>query len=1147
MNEPSLKHPGRWIWLILLVPVAIGLMRLRFEVDVLSLLPADIEAVQGLKLYQEHFANARELLITLESPEAEVTEKAAADVAAALRVRTNLVETVTWRPPWLEHPEQAAELMGFLWLNQPPEALRALAERLAPENLPALLAEARDQLSASLSPGDIARLSYDPFGFTVLPENVAGAAPSFMDTGGGFSSPDGTFRTLFVRARGDLPTYRECEPWLHAVSAVVAGTLPSGSAGNVRVGYTGRPAFVTEVATGMERDIKLSVGGTAIIIAILFWLAHRRLKPMFWLLTLLAAVLGATLALGGLVFSAINVVSMGFAAILLGLAVDYAVVHYQEALAHPRLTIPQIRHAIAPSILWAAVTTIAAFLVLNLGGLPGLAQLGTLVGLGVALAALIMIFEFLPPLFPGRSGYGGAGRQPAVPLTTSRTTQDLADWQSAILQTDSLRYRSASSGTPRALLLPPLGAAVITALLILGSLTVLFFGLPGIDPTAKPLRPRNSPAYSTLERVQAQLTREGDPLWLLVGGRSEQELANRLAVVQTALETVTSNQLLAGFTLPATLWPNPAVQSANCATALRLADQSNALHQAASAAGFNERALALADGVLSTWRRAAATPAVFWPTNDMSRWLFEKFTARSPTNLLALGLVTLPGAGTNALDASSLEKLRAQFPRDDVWLSGWQLLGTSIYSRVKSNFALVVGSMVGLVLLSLWAAFRRPAEIVLSIGVLTLSGLCLLAVMRLAGWSWNLLNLMAVPLILGTGVDYGIFTQLALKRHGGDLGVAYQSVGRALLLCGGTAIAGFGSLAFSSNAGMASLGAVCAVGIAFNMLIGVFLLPRWWQALAARSGKNAVPDGPSVFYQAFVWRLGLALVRVVPHGFARRLGRALAGLYWRFARRRREIVIQNLAPALNGNIAQAQLIARRLFRNFLIKIVDLLRYEAGLSIAPDLGVARGWEHFLAARARYRGVLLLTPHLGNWEFGAPFLLREQVDLRVVTLDEPGGGFTRLRETARARSNIETVVIGNDPFAFVDIIRRLEEGATVALLVDRPPRSSAVNVNLFGRPYAFSVAAAELARACGCALVPVYVVWTGSDYAGQLMPPIEYDQQALRDRRERQALTQRIADAFAPVLRQHLEQWYHFVPVWNPEEPDPSRKGKGIIEH
>ena len=72
---------------------------------------------------------------------------------------------------------------------------------------------------------------------------------------------------------------------------------------------------------------------------------------MLWLLALLLLILAATLALGGLVLGTISVVSLGFAAVLLGLAVDYAVVHYQEALAHPQLTVPEIRRAIAPSIL----------------------------------------------------------------------------------------------------------------------------------------------------------------------------------------------------------------------------------------------------------------------------------------------------------------------------------------------------------------------------------------------------------------------------------------------------------------------------------------------------------------------------------------------------------------------------------------------------------------------------------------------------------------------------------------------------------------------------------------------------------------------------------------------------------------------------
>jgi len=123
-----------------------------------------------------------------------------------------------------------------------------------------------------------------------------------------------------------------------------------------------------------------------------------------------------------------------------------------------------------------------------------------------------------------------------------------------------------------------------------------------------------------------------------------------------------------------------------------------------------------------------------------------------------------------------------------------------------------------------------------------------------------------------------------------------------------------------------------------------------------------------------------------------------------------------------------------------------------------------------------------------------------------------------------------VIGDDPFAFVEIIRRLEAGATVALLVDRPPPRTALTVELFGRPFAASVGAAELARASGCVLLPVYLPRANNAYAAHVLPAIPYDRAALRDRQARQQLTQQIMRAFEPVIRQHLDQWYHFVPIW-----------------
>ena len=169
----------RWWWLLLLVPIIAGLARLHFDVEMLDLLPANVPAVQGLKIYQQHFTNARELIVTVNAPDREAAEHAAKSIAENLQRATNLVADVTWQPPWLEHPEQTAELIAYLWLNQPPEQFAQLAAQLSETNLANVLAATRDQLATTLSPNEIAQLSYDPFGLTRLPENVAGTVSGF--------------------------------------------------------------------------------------------------------------------------------------------------------------------------------------------------------------------------------------------------------------------------------------------------------------------------------------------------------------------------------------------------------------------------------------------------------------------------------------------------------------------------------------------------------------------------------------------------------------------------------------------------------------------------------------------------------------------------------------------------------------------------------------------------------------------------------------------------------------------------------------------------------------------------------------------------------------------------------------------------------
>ncbi|MBI2924195.1 MAG: MMPL family transporter [Verrucomicrobia bacterium] len=861
-----MKPSSRWLWLLLLLPLAAGVARLRFNVEVLDLLPGELPAVQGLKLYNQNFANARELLITVHAPDAEAAEHAARNIAESLRHEAELIASVTWQPPWLEQPGEAAELFAFLWLNQPPEIFGALTNRLAGPSLAATLDAARERLATSLSPEDIGRLGYDPLELTRLPAAVAGAAPGFAPAQDFFASAGGTFRVIFVKAWSDLASYRECLAWLQgikaAVEAIRAGyQVPE----DVAISYTGRPAFVAEISSGMEHDITSSVAGTAGIIALLFWWAHRRFQPLLWLLALLVGILGCTLALGGLLFGTLSVMSVGFAAILLGLAVDYGMVLYQEALSAPGATPAAVRRELAPSIGYSALTTAGAFAILNFSGLPGLAQLGSLVAIGVALAAGVMLYCYLPPLIGGKVG-AALGRATVssdagttvTPGATPESESPIANRQSPIADgqpptadrqspladgqppTADRQSPTADGPSRRGSQPSAIGdwrlaiAEVVTVALVFGTLLTLAEGLPRLDHTANSLRPRHSSAYATLQEIKSRIGPAEEPLWLLIAGKDEAEASRRLGEVEPVLQRAQADGQIASYTLPTSLWPRADFQAANLATARALVGQRESLRAAATAHGFTAESLALTEQMLEVWSRAAASPGVFWPTNTLSRWILDKLVARTSESFYALGLVYPATNSAAASAAAQLSPLASRLSQEGVWLSGWEALGEALLAVVKHDFWRVALPMLALICGSLVLAFRRAAEVLLSLATLALSALCLFAVMRLAGWSWNLMNLMALPLLLGMGVDYSIHMQWALRRHGGDVRAVRRVTGRALFLCGGTTIAGFGSLTWSSNAGMASLGQVCATGVACAMLIAIWLLPEWWRWVAGR-------------------------------------------------------------------------------------------------------------------------------------------------------------------------------------------------------------------------------------------------------------------------------------------------------------------------
>jgi lauroyl/myristoyl acyltransferase len=667
---------------------------------------------------------------------------------------------------------------------------------------------------------------------------------------------------------------------------------------------------------------------------------------------------------------------------------------------------------------------------------------------------------------------------------------------------------------------------------VAGTIGVVLFVIAGwtwrrpiIDYTADAMQPLDSPAYVALMEMEHELDQAEEPYIAVVRGKSEKEVLARLTALDGALTNALAKREIASFMLPLLVWPRPDAQAANRQTAERLWQERHVLREAALTNGFSTNALVLTDALLKTWHNAAQSSGVFWPTNEMSRWILQRVVARNTNGFLAMGPV-YPNKGESA---SAAAKLETQIPHNETWLAGWKPLAGELLRTIGAKLIWVLGGLVALLVIALRLALGRWRLVLLSFCALGLSGLWLCAFMQMMGWSWNLFNVMALPLLLGAGVDYTILMQLALRRHRGNLAAAHREIGVALVVSCATAAVGFGSLSWASNAGLAGLGRVSAVGILATGFVSIFLLPFW---NPGDEFVESAPTTPPKIYTASTWKFGMGIVRFIPQALVYKAAEFLAVCYCLIRESRRETVINNLLPVLNDNKPAAEKATLRLFRNFGHKLVDLWRCEAGLPAAPLITEFVGAETLWQAHERKQGVLLVTPHLGNWEVGGYALAARGIKLHVVTLSEPAPGLTEARANARARNGIETIVVGDDPFGFVPIVKLLQGGAVMAILPDRPRESSRVEVDFFGRPFYAAIAIADLARASGCVVIPVFLPHTGKGYRIELQPPIEYEREELSTREARKGFTQRIMRSFEPFVRKYPDQWYHFIPIWPP---------------
>ncbi|MEI6562026.1 MAG: MMPL family transporter [Verrucomicrobiota bacterium] len=794
------------------VCVAIIAMKGRVDSDVLNLLPQRFDSVRALKVYDREFTQAREITFALwDEAHATDLDGFAEYFGDALRKEPWVVRVMDRSP--MDAPEGTRELQTLavpLLLNQDAPAFAATLQRLAPEAIAKRFAMKRTEMEAG-SPKAEMELNFDPLGI-VAPAIKPFSASFAAENTRPLAAADGTLRVVIAVSTQqslDAETCRAVMAKVEDFKTRVRAGWKSGPAPEILV--TGRTAYVGELSEGMKHDVVATILGSVVLVSGVFFVGFRRVRPLLAiLLTLLLCCLGAVAA-GALLFPKLNVVTMGLCSILVGLGVDFGMLLYGTyqterncGLDHPTATKDCV-HQLGRGILFGASTTAAAFVSLLLSESPGFAQLGALIGVGILIAAVLMMTLFFVFVGPAHKPGG-----------------------------EDLIFNATQSYLDRLFRAPkPVVFAALGLLVLLTAFAVAPLGTVRFDVNPQSLEPPNSNAGFALRKIKEKLNKgKAEPVLAIVQGRDAADFHAQWDAAQTHWLAAKERGEIANVSTPAAFAFSPQRVEANLLSlrALDCTASRAALKEALETNGFDAEPFQSAFGLLDAlsalghgdraaldWRRTL--PAT-------SSWLFviDRFLSNTP-NIGAAYITPHQTIGAPA-EQKALRRV-LDTPGAAPLFTGWSYVMADLVPWSQTKLVELSVAMILFNIALLVFMYRAVAPLAVLMVSLGLSIGAMIAGLKLTGLPLNLFNVLSFPLVLGVGVDYGIYVILAVRqrdraRH------AMASIVKPVMLSGLTTIAGFGSLGWANHPALSSLGLVCAMGVAcclFSTLF--FILPAY--------------------------------------------------------------------------------------------------------------------------------------------------------------------------------------------------------------------------------------------------------------------------------------------------------------------------------
>lgn len=881
------RHARWWIYPQLVLgglAVWYTVQNLQFTTQRADLVGADKEYHRNFLKFKREFRVQNDLVAVVESESLEKNRQFVERLAARLQLETNLFTDILYNNdvkmmgnkallffpvkelerfgdtlqkyrPVLDTFTEATNLVSLFQLinrqfRTAPHAATTERESLvqmlpALERIVAQATEALDRPGLPPSPGVTAL-------FNAGEEAVRRVHITFAE---------GRIWLLTTRARDasvDKPAVRRLRELVDQTRLEVPG---------VNAAITGESVLEFDEMAQSQRDTTVAGVVSFVLVALIFIYGYQESgRPLKAVACLLVGV-AYTMAFATAVIGHLNILTITFVPMLVGLAIDFGVhlvSRYEEELRHGHPEHDALEKAMVPTgqgIFTGCFTTAGAFFAMGLTDFKGIREMGIICGGGL-LICLVPMMTMLPALLlRGRQNTLDHHYQERVrrrarieelwlnrPWLVLGVTVALTLWAWARSGTVEFDYNLLNLQTKG------LPAVEYEKKLIRSTDKSVLYGAVITDSLAQALaleqRVKELPTVASVDSMSRFLTEDSSP---------KLELVDRIKAHVAELEFRPLDPAPVQVPQLSTVLDSLQGYLGQAADATAAADKPELTQQLlglrATVDAFrnrmwNEDPVRVGDQ-LGRFQRALL--------GDVK----ETFTAiRNQDSSGAMRIEDLPPAlrGRFVSGSGDLHLIQV-YPRQDVWQRHNQVAfvgelrrhlnaGTNGYpiitgapvqlleytALLKDSYVEAAWYALGAIAILVFVHFRSLTCVILALLPVGLGTLWMVGLMGLLDISFNPANIMTLPLVIGIGVTSGIHI-LNRFSEAGTATVFDKSTGKAVAVSAVTTVAGFGSLAFAQHQGIASLGQIMAIGTTTCMIAALTALPALLRLLGMRGWR----------------------------------------------------------------------------------------------------------------------------------------------------------------------------------------------------------------------------------------------------------------------------------------------------------------------